>query len=108
MKKGRPVFVGLSGASKAGKTTTTASVVRKLCGYNKLTFRSCGITNHYGDKVSVGVMCCDDFHHASLPRDRWDDPDALDHKRIFDTVKKALAGEKVDYLIYEGFKAMTL
>ena len=103
------VFVGISGPSKAGKTTTTECVVRRLCGYDNQSFRcGCGVTRYSGAKnCSVGVMTGDDFHRSRDPRYRWDDPDALDHELIWATVREALADDKLDCVIYEGFKAMT-
>ena len=108
----RPFVIGISGASKAGKTTLAERLWKQLCGTSSklLPRRYIGskVERHGSPTCCVGVLSQDDFMHPNTPHLRWDYPEALNHDAIFDTLEEAIADTELDYFIWEGLKAMTI
>ena len=111
IEKPKPVVVGISGASKAGKSTLAGCLQRRLCGAGAcLLPRRCPgsrVERRGSPKCRVGVLCQDYIHRKEVPRERWDDPDALDHDAIFAALNAGISDATLDYFVWEGFKAMT-
>ena len=108
-----PFVVGISGATKAGKTTLTDALCRRLCGDAK------GQKNSRRDKVMrymssvtgirVSVIAQDSFFKGTKAIEdnhpSWDFSDTIDHDAILKALQCEIVDEELHCVLFEGFKA---
>jgi len=112
-----PLAVGISGVSKAGKTTLAAGLWEHLCGQSatRMTrrWKKDKVDRYEGlSGTRVSLISQDSYHlsYAKATTDVveeafWDRPESLNHDAIFAVLKAEKEDPDVDYIIFEGFKA---
>jgi len=113
----RPFVVGISGVSKAGKTTLALGLHAHLCGQSATRVERRGKKDKVdryeglsGTRVSMIYQDSYFLNYAKATTDVveeafWDRPEALNHDAIFAALKAEKEDPDVDYIIFEGFKA---
>ena len=107
-----PFGIGISGATRAGKTTLANGLLLRFCGPDAerepRTRRRDKVERYVGiDGFRVGVMRQDSCFLASAGHAgvTWDCPEALNHDMIVDVLQQELSDTSLDCIIFEGFKA---
>ena len=106
----RPFVIGITGASKAGKSTLAEQLWKNLCGPSStlLAGRCIGskVERHGSPTCCVAVLSQDYFMKPDTPHSRMDYPESFDHDKIFDTLEEAFADTELDYFIFHlgGFQ----
>ena len=102
-----PFCICIAGASRAGKTTLARGIRERLCGpqpNEKRRFKRERVDRCGRNGIRVSVVCQDRFFLGNSLE--ADDPKALDHDSVYDTLVQEKADISVDCLIFEGFKAL--
>ena len=106
----RPFVIGITGASKAGKTTLAEQLWKNLCGpSSKLLAPRCigsKVERHSSPTCCVAVLSQDYFMKPHTPHSRMDYPESFDPDKIFDTLEEAIAATELDDFIFHlgGFQ----
>ena len=103
----KPFAIGISGPTRAGKTTLSQGLCRRFCGF--------GVVQEHGrtrskvkrfigiDGTRVGIMCQDSYFIGTPAN--CDVPEALDHNTIYKVLSQEVNDKSLDCIIFEGFKA---
>jgi len=105
-----PFTIGLSGPSRAGKSTLAAGLCRRLCGDHAereprrgKTDKVTRFSGQHGTRVSI--ICQDSFFFANIDSSEWDCAASLDHNMIHAAIEREIGDANLHCLIFEGFKA---
>ncbi|CAK9071425.1 unnamed protein product [Durusdinium trenchii] len=110
-----PKVVGISGPTRAGKTTLSYGIARKLCDIGSEKHmprmsrsdraeRFIRMRAGPGAGYCVSVIGQDSFFKPGSADTKWDDPQAIDHQKVLEALEGEIDGP-VDLILFEGFKA---
>lgn len=108
----QPYVVGISGSSRAGKTTLAEGLLRRLCGEVSREPRR-GRTDRVARYVGisgarVSIISQDSFIRPDVIGTcgaSWEHPEAVDHDRVFEALQAEARDIHVHCVVFEGYKA---
>lgn len=114
--KRMPKIIGISGPTRAGKTTLSYGIARTLCPGGDRHMPRC----HNRDRVErflnfaagsavngycVSIIGQDSYYKTGSPVTTWDDHEAIDHQHVLEALEAELSEPVADLIVFEGFKA---
>ncbi|CAE7654870.1 UCK2 [Symbiodinium sp. CCMP2592] len=102
-----PKIIGISGPTKAGKTTLASGIARKICGSDRKLPPQFGrdrVERFLGGRGSCISVVGQDSYFKGGERN-WELPEAIDHSWVLQTLRDERSDRLSDLIIFEGFKA---
>ncbi|CAE7534089.1 UCK2 [Symbiodinium necroappetens] len=102
-----PKIIGISGPTKAGKTTLASGIAREICGTDKKLpprFGRDRVERFLGGRGSCISVVGQDSYFKGGERN-WELPDAIDHSWVLQTLRDERSDRLSELIIFEGFKA---